>query len=70
MGWKMGHSGHVFHIWKVADEWEVRDGENHDVIAVFDDDEAAVEWCKQVARDLDVATARICCWEQFDPEPA
>ncbi|MBA3686684.1 MAG: hypothetical protein H0W72_15790 [Planctomycetes bacterium] len=66
----MGQAGQVFHIWKFGDEWEVRDGDNREVIAVFDDDESAVDWCKQVARELDFATARICCWEQFDGELA
>ncbi len=66
----MGRFGQVFHVWKIGNEWEVRDGDNRDVIAVFDDDDSAVDWCKQVARELDVETTRICCWEQFDPERA
>jgi hypothetical protein len=69
-GMVMGQAGQVFHIWKVGDEWEVRDGDNREVIAVFDQDGEAVEWCKQVARELDCPTARICCWEQYDTEHA
>ncbi len=66
----MAYAGQVFHIWKLDDAWEVRDGRDRAVIAVFDDVEQAIDWCKQVARELDCASARICRWEPFEAERA